>query len=140
MIQRLQTLWLLFAAALAFTTLKISFFSGNIMVENTKQFQRFTGMNHMLLMILTVVVGIGSLIAVFLYSNRKLQGKITAALMVLSIINLVFYYLQTNNFIPAEWSFDITALVAFAIPFFLFLAMRGIFKDEKLIKSIDRLR
>lgn len=140
MIQRLQTLWLLFAAALAFTTLQISFFSGNIMVENTKQFQRFTGMNHMLLMILTVVVGVGSLIAVFLYGNRKLQGKITAALMVLSIINLVFYYLQTNNFIQAEWSFDITAIVAFAIPFFLFLAMRGIFKDEKLIKSIDRLR
>lgn len=140
MIQRLQTLWLLFASALAFTTLKISFFSGNIMVENAKQFQRFTAMSHMFLMILTVVVGIGSLVTVFLYKNRKLQVKITSALMVLSIINLILYYLQTKNFIPNEWSFDITALLALAIPFFLFLAVRGMYKDDKLIKSLDRLR
>jgi hypothetical protein len=140
MIQRLQSLWLLIASALAFATLRISFFSGNILVENVKQFQRFTAMSNIFLMILTVVVAIGSLITLFLYKNRKLQIKITTALLVLSILDLVLYYLQTKNFVPTDWSFDLTAVLALAIPFFLILAIRGISKDEKLIRSVDRLR
>lgn len=140
MIQRIQTLWLVIASALAFITLKTSFFSGNILVDNVKQFQHFTAMGHMLLMILTVVVGLGSLIAVFLYKNRKLQMRVVSAAMVLSILNLVIYYFQTKNFIPTDWSFDLTALLALAIPFFLFLATRGIYRDQKIMRSLDRLR
>lgn len=140
MIQRIQTLWLVIASALAFITLKTSFFSGNILVDNVKQFQHFTAMGHMLLMILTVVVGLGSLIAVFLYKNRKLQMRVVSAAMVLSILNLVIYYFQTKNFIATDWSFDLTALLALAIPFFLFLATRGIYRDQKIMRSLDRLR
>ncbi len=140
MIQRIQTLWLLFASALAFATLKISFFSGNIIVENVKQFQHFTAMGNIFLMILTVVVALGSLIAIFLFKNRKLQMRIASGMMVLSIVNLVLYYLQTKNFIPSDWSFDLTSLLAIAIPFFLFFATRGIYKDAKLLRSVDRLR
>lgn len=140
MIQRLQSLWLLIASALAFATLKISFFSGNILVENVPQFQRFTAMTNMFLMILTVVVGIGALVAIFLYKDRKLQTKITAAVLMLSVLNLILYYLQTKNFIPTDWAFDLTAIVALAIPFFLIMAIRAISKDEKMIKSLDRLR
>ena len=140
MIQRLQTLWLLFASALAFATLKISFFSGNIMVENVKQFEHFSAMGNIFLMILTVIVAIGSLVAVFLFKNRKLQIRVCSAMMILSILNIVIYYLQTKNFIVTDWSFDLTSLFAIAIPFFLFLAIRGIYKDDKLIKSVDRLR
>ena len=140
MIQRLQTLWLLFASALAFATLKISFFSGNIMVENVKQFEHFSAMGNIFLMILTVIVAIGSLVAVFLFKNRKLQIRISSGMMILSILNIAIYYLQTKNFIVTDWSFDLTSLFAIAIPFFLFLAIRGIYKDDKLIKSVDRLR
>ena len=140
MIQRLQTLWLLIASALAFATLKMSFFSGNIMVENLKQFQHFTAMSSILLMILTVAVGIASLILVFLYNDRKLQFKISIAVFVVSLLNLFLYYLQTKKFIPTDWSFDLTSIFAIAIPFFLLFAIRGIYKDEKLIKSVDRLR
>ena len=140
MIQRIQTLWLLIASALAFVSLKIPFFSGNIMVNNLKMFQHFTGMSAMLLMILTVVVALGSLISIFLFKDRKLQMRVVSFTMVLSILNLVLYYLQTRNFIPSDWSFDLTALIAIAIPFFLFLATRGIYRDNKLMKSLDRLR
>jgi hypothetical protein len=60
--------------------------------------------------------------------------------MLVSIINLILYYTQTNNFVPTDWAFDLTALLALAIPFFLFLAVRGIYRDNKLMKSLDRLR
>lgn len=140
MIQRLQSLWLLIASALAFATLQISFFSGNILVENVKQFQRFTAMSNILLMILTVAVASASLITVFLYKDRKMQLKIAIIVFVLSILDLIFYYLQTKKFIPTDWSFDLTSLFALAIPVFILMAIRGIYKDEKLIKSVDRLR
>ena len=140
MIQRLQSLWLLVASALAFATLQISFFSGNILVENVKQFQRFTAMSNILLMILTVAVASASLITIFLYKDRKMQLKIAIIVFVLSILDLIFYYLQTKKFIPTDWSFDLTSLFALAIPVFILMAIRGIYKDEKLIKSVDRLR
>lgn len=140
MLQRLQTLWLLIASLLAFATLRLSFFSGNIIVDNVKQFQRFTAMSSMLLMILTVAVAISSLITVFLFKDRKLQLRIALAVLALSLLNLLLYYLQTKNYIPAEWTLDLTSLIASAIPLFLLVAIRGIYKDEKLVKSVDRLR
>lgn len=140
MLQRLQTLWLLIASLLAFAILKLSFFSGNIIVDNVKQFQRFTAMSSMLLMILTVAVAISSLIIIFLFKDRKLQLKIALAVLFMSLLNLLLYYLQTKNYIPAEWTLDLTSVFASAIPFFLLFAIRGIYKDEKLVKSVDRLR
>ena len=140
MIQRIQTLWLLFASALAFASLKIPFFSGNIMVDNLKQFQRFTGMSNMFLMILTVAVGIGSLISVFLYKDRKTQLRIITGVLVVSVLTIILYFLQTKIFVPTDWSLQLTSIVVLAIPVFLIMALRGINKDEKLMKSLDRLR
>ncbi len=140
MLQRLQTVWLLLVAVLAFVSLKLSFFSGNILVDNVKQFQNFTAMSNMLIMILTVGVGIASLITIFLFKDRKLQIKISFAVLAVAVLNIVLYYLQTKNFVPEEWTFDISSLITIAIPFLLFLAIRGIYRDEKLVKSVDRLR
>ncbi|MDP1762586.1 MAG: DUF4293 family protein [Sediminibacterium sp.] len=140
MLQRLQTIWLLIASLLAFATLKLSFFSGNLVVDNVKQFQRFTAMNSMLLMILTVAVSISSLITIFLFKDRKLQLKIALAVFFISLLNLLLYYLQTKNYIPTEWTIDLTSVFASAIPFFLLFAISGIYKDQKLVKSLDRLR
>ena len=140
MLQRLQTIWLLIASLLAFATLKLSFFSGNLVVDNVKQFQRFTAMNSMLLMILTVAVAISSLITIFLFKDRKLQLKIALAVFCMSLLNLLLYYLQTKKYIPTEWTIDLTSVFASAIPFFLLFAISGIYKDQKLVKSLDRLR
>lgn len=140
MLQRIQSIWLLLVSGLAFASLKLSFFSGNILVDNVKQFQSFTAMNHLLIMILTVGVGIASLISVFLFGNRQLQIKICFGVLAVALLNTLLYYLQTRNFVPNEWSFDLTSLITIAIPFLLFLAIRGIYKDEQLVKSVDRLR
>jgi hypothetical protein len=62
------------------------------------------------------------------------------AVFVLSLLNLLLYFLATRDFIPTDWSFNLTGIAALAIPVFLILAVRGIYKDEKLVKSADRLR
>ena len=140
MLQRIQTIWLLAASAAAFITLKLSFFSGNKYVDNIKTFEELNGMSHVILMILTVALAVASLIIIFLYKDRKLQLKLTIAAFALSLLNLFVYYLQIKKFIPAEGKISITAIVAIIIPALLLLAARAIWKDEQLIKSVDRLR
>jgi hypothetical protein len=140
MIQRLQSLWLLFASVLAFLTLKIPFFSGNILANNAKVYQEFNAMSYMLLMILTVIVAAGSLVAIFLYKNRNLQWKVALVLFIFSILNLIMFFIATGAFVANEWSYNLTSVAAIAIPVFLLMAARAIYKDEKLVKSVDRLR
>ena len=140
MLQRIQTIWLLAASAAAFITLKLSFFSGNKYVDNIKTFDELNGMSHVILMILTVALAVASLIIIFLYKDRKLQLKLTIAAFALSLLNLFVYYLQIKKFIPAEGKISITAIVAIIIPALILLAARAIWKDEQLIKSVDRLR
>ena len=141
MIQRLQSIWLLLAAAAAFCSLKFSFYSGNMIAENQqKSFASLTAQSNLLLLILTAGVGITSLIAIFLYKNRKMQLRLVLVALLVSIINLVLFFLETKRFVPNEGAFDLTAVFAIFIPVLLFFAIRGIRRDEKLVKSLDRLR
>lgn len=141
MIQRLQSVWLLLAAAAAFCSLRFSFYSGNIIAENQqKSFASLTAQSNLLLLILTAGVGITSLIAIFLYKNRTMQVRLTLVALLVSIINLVLFFSETKKFVPNEGKFDLTAIFAIFIPVLLFFAIRGIRRDEKLVKSLDRLR
>ncbi|NML20783.1 DUF4293 domain-containing protein [Pseudoflavitalea sp. G-6-1-2] len=142
MIQRIQTLWLLLAAVAAFLTLKLFFYTGNIIQEGMamKQFTALTAQSSIPLLISTVATGLTALIAIFLFKDRKLQQKLVLASLVLSILDLLLFYLQTKKFVPGEGNYGISALVALIIPILLILAMRGIYRDQKLVKSLDRLR
>jgi hypothetical protein len=136
----MQSVWLLSAAVLAFISLKTSVFSGNILIDNVKQHQHFTAMSSLPLMILTVGVAIASIITIFLFKDRKLQLKIGITTLVISLLNIFLYYWKTSSFVPTEWTFDLTIAIVIAIPVVLILALRGIYKDEQLVKSVDRLR
>ncbi|MCS3796227.1 DUF4293 domain-containing protein [Niastella sp. OAS944] len=141
MIQRLQSIWLLLAAAAAFCSLQFSFYSGNIIAANqAKSFAALNAQSNLLLLILSAGVGIASLISVFLYKNRKTQLRIVLVTLLVSIINLVLFFTQTKKFVPGEGNYNLTAIFAIIVPVFLILAMRGIRRDEKLVKSLDRLR
>jgi hypothetical protein len=141
MIQRLQTIWLLLAAAAAFLTLKFSFYSGNIIADGgAKTFQYLTARSNIVLTILSAGVGLAALISVFLYKNRKRQLRIVLLCILVSIVNIVLFFLESRKFVAGEGNYDLTAALAFVVPVFLILAMRGIRKDEKLVKSLDRLR
>jgi uncharacterized membrane protein len=140
MVQRIQTIWFFLATVAAFLTLKLSFFSGNIIepTQSVKTFKSLTATGNLLILILTIALGIASFIAIFLYKNRKLQLRISMAALLAGLLNIVLYYYQTRKF--AEGNYDLTALLSIFIPIFLILAMRGIYKDQKLVKSLDRLR
>jgi uncharacterized membrane-anchored protein len=141
MIQRLQSVWLLLAAAAAFCSLRFSFYSGNMVAANqAKSWVNLTAQSNLLLLILTAGVGIAALITIFLYKNRKQQSGLTWITFLVSVINLVLYFVQVQKFVPGEGNYNLTALFAIIVPVFLLLAIRGIRKDSKLVKSLDRLR
>jgi hypothetical protein len=139
MLQRMQSIWLLLAAIFAFLTIKLSFYSGNIVTSGQgPSFQYLTAGFNIWILILTVALVCIAAIDIFLYKNRKLQGRLAILGMLLSLLNIFLYYKQTQKF--AQGNYDLTAVLAILIPVFFFLSWRGIFRDQKLVKSLDRLR
>ena len=135
----MQSVWLLLAALSAFLTIKFSFYSGNIETAGQpSSFQYLTAGFNILILILTIALVCIAAIDIFLYKNRKLQARLAILGILLSLLNIFLYFKQIPKF--AIGNYDLTAILSFLIPVFFFLATRGIFKDQKLVKSLDRLR
>lgn len=139
MIQRLQTIWLLIAAVCAILTYDLAFYSGVKLSEtNIKNFVELNALADVIIMILTGIIALISLITIFLFKNRKLQLSLTIVAIIAAIANLVVYFAETTEF--TDGNLLLTSVFTFVIPFFLIMAARGIYKDERLVKSMDRLR
>lgn len=141
MIQRSQTIWLLFATVCAFISLRTSFYSGiftNPDDLTIQSFQQFTGTTNMPILILTVICGTLSFINIFLFKNRSLQLKLVLTDLLLASLLIVLYFGQIKRYNNGD--FSLTSVIVFLIPIFLILAARGIYSDQKLVKSADRLR
>ncbi|HET6723580.1 MAG TPA: DUF4293 domain-containing protein [Chitinophagaceae bacterium] len=139
MIQRIQTIWLFLSALCAAFTYKFPFYTGNkIPISVTGEQQKLVASSNFLLLILTALLIIGTFIIIFLYKNRKQQLWLTILALVISIVNIIIYFTELKKFVSGTIS--LTAILAFIIPIFLLLAANGIWKDEKLVKSLDRLR
>ncbi|TAH11177.1 MAG: DUF4293 family protein [Sphingobacteriia bacterium] len=140
MIQRIQTIWLLVAAVLAGLSFKLSFFSGNKLnaTTNVKEWIEFTANQNIFTMILAVAIAVASLIAIFMFKDRKRQMLVTLCTGVVSIIQIFLYFNAKSTF--TEANLDLGSLISFAIPACLMLASRAIYNDDKLVKIADRLR
>lgn len=138
MIQRQQTLWLIVAAVASFLTFQFPFYTGNIIENNVSRFESLDGGSNLFLLLLTgISVFIGA-VAIFMFKDRKTQLKLAIGGIVVSVIILVLYFLQVKKF--ASGNFALTSLLSLAILLGYIMAARGIWKDEKLIKSLDKLR
>lgn len=138
MLQRVQSLWLLLAGVFAFLTIKFSIYNGTKLTNGISEYTPLSAGSNLILLILTVALGLLPLISIFLYKNRGMQIKLTLAALGVYIICSIFYFTAIKNFTqgaPSFWS-----VFYFLIPLCLLLAIRGIYKDQKLVKSIDRLR
>lgn len=139
MIQRLQSIWLLIAAVCAFLTFQLSFYSGNkYSTNNIPHFTELNASTDYLIMLITGVMSVLCLFTIFIYKKRKQQLGFTILALILSVLNLVVYFLHIKEF--ANGNLLLTSIFAFIIPIFLILALRGIWHDEKLVKSMNRLR
>lgn len=148
MLQRLQSIWLLLAAAFAAITFRFPFYSGERNPEEpvsglagSVPASVYTDLNAtttIWLTILTVLAGAIAFVTIFLFDNRKMQLKLCYLGIFLTVILLVIYFLEIANYL--QGNVTLWAVFYFAILASYILAARGIYKDEALIKSMDRLR
>ena len=136
MIQRIQTVWLLFASACAFLTLKFPFYY--IGPHPDLASDQFNGTTNMLLLILTSMLGALCLFTIFVFKQRGLQLWLTILAILMSGLTIFLYFNYKQGY--QGGGLALTSVFAFLVPVFLFLAAKGIYKDKKLIKSLDRLR
>lgn len=153
MIQRIQSIWLLLSTAL----LVALFFSpyGHLVLTDLSSFplealKTVILPQDSMLNTCSKFIGIFSihafaftLIAVFLFKNRKRQKRMVFAsiffkILVLVFLGIAFYQdgLPTVQKIHFHWA----ALFPIIAMLFDLLAVVGINKDEALIRSLDRIR
>ncbi|MBS1761087.1 MAG: DUF4293 family protein [Bacteroidetes bacterium] len=140
MLQRKQTLWLLLALTCSCLTFFFPFYSGDKYVrEHIVPNGVFLGDTTFFVFVTTLFTLLLSAFAIGLFKKRKMQFWITLLSLVLSVLTIVFYFrgIKTNF---QGGHILLTSIFSFAIPVFLFFALRGIRHDEKLVKSLDKLR
>ncbi|MBC7829461.1 MAG: DUF4293 domain-containing protein [Chitinophagaceae bacterium] len=141
MIQRIQSIWLLIVALAAFATYTLTLYIGKLSDGTARPFLLA---DNFLLVIIIIALGSLAIVCIFLYKNRKLQFRLSILGVIFSIGFLFMEYLKvedfkkTNNILTG--SYQIGALLPVVMIIFFILAARGIYKDEKLVKSLDRLR
>lgn len=164
MIQRKQTLYLLFILFIctyllvgnpvmyevsgidtwskgAVGTIEVSILKIDRIAQETSQF--FTWNSYLIYSL--SAVSLLAFLSIFLYKNRKLQLLLCGfnyLFMAISGILMYFYFMDGKAWIAAAESDSMHYgfLIAIILPVWNFLAMRGIIHDERLIRSMDRLR
>ena len=136
MIQRIQSIWMLLASVCAFLSIKLPFYVGTN-AKGVGSYQ-LNGAENLFLLFLSIAVGIVALVAIFLYKDRRLQMRICVADIFLEAALIILYYRESAKF--TEGTFALTALLQAAIFFLLFLAIRGIRNDNRILRESDRLR
>ena len=160
MIQRVQTLYLFLVVILS----AVMFFTpvGGFYNKTTLEVYDLTFMGVFLqddmqsvennpsvmpvwgLSILTAVIPVIALISIFLYRKRVLQARFNVfnILLMVGYYALLFFYIwigkqklhAEESFLCIPSSFPLISIILSA------LAIRGILKDEALVRSLDRLR
>lgn len=138
MIQRQQSLWLLLSAAAAFLSFQFPFYTGDYLENNINQFKELEAGSNLFLLILSGLALLLAAVTIFLFKDRKTQLKLSVGGLIVSIIILVLYFVEVGKFVKGN--FALTSVFAFAIFIGFVMAIRGIVKDERLVKSLDKLR
>lgn len=154
MIQRIQTVYLLIATAVMAVALfaPLAVFAAG----GTELTLRAFGLEDAAATAAhpTIYLGILAVLAcalpfatIFLYRNRMLQIRLCVVEMVLAagceVMMAVYYFLSCRVFSTFEFhtqSMRPAIVLPLAALIFAYLAARAIFRDELLVKSLDRIR
>lgn len=139
MIQRQQTLWLLLSTIAATLSFLFPFVSGKeVLKTNLLADKVVDAGSDFFLLIITGCSLILSTVIIFLYKNRRQQIWLCLTGILLSLIIIFLYILQMNNLVKPILALSCVFPVFMLLGYYM--AFRNIRKDEKLVKSLDKLR
>lgn len=149
MIQRIQTLWLFVAAAIS-ALLMLDTYPGYVFKADVPQgfgsvVTHLRVMAHFPSLLLAVAMIILPFAAIFFFKNRKRQRSFVWLSILVCVGFTMVSLMRIENFkntspMPRNGSYELGMVVPALAILFLLFAIRGIRKDDKLIKSMDRLR
>jgi hypothetical protein len=158
MIQRIQSLYLLGVALLQLLMFYFPIWEGAV-TEGGNNTQSVVVMVHKTivadggaqtanttLMILNSVLALGAFACIFLYKRRMLQLKLSRLLVLIccGLIGLMFYTVEQAKPLLAgvtyTSNYEVGTYLPLASLMLLFLAGQSILKDERLVRSAERLR
>lgn len=153
MIQRIQTIFLFLALVVMglMFTFPIINFSGtpnitySVMEMSAEDGTPFPMEGKYILMALIIIVILLLAASIALFKNRKMQMNMVriAIFFSLGIIAALFYYIGVNQRLVGD-GYEMAYGLGYVMPIVAvglsFLGLHFINKDEKLVKSVDRLR
>lgn len=146
MIQRIQSIFLLLAGGASLSLFGLPFASTTEAAPDSQLFadRVYNLMDTPALIALFAIAGLLAIVSVFLFNNRSLQMRLTIFAFIANLLGVVvaiIFYMQNSQDL-GEQAIDDGAGIYMPIASFvlLLLAYRFINKDEKLVRSMDRLR
>ncbi len=145
MIQRKQTLWLLLAALFSAGVFYFPLYRGYVNVNGTDTLTYLETGKKLFLVLMAVVMVALPILAIAMFKNRKRQIRLATMAGVANIAFIAAAMMQVTPFLEetkgiANDSYWIGMVLPFISIIFLILSFMGIRRDEKLVRSTDRLR
>lgn len=159
MIQRIQTVWLLLASITILALFLFpyaQFFDSNgiamalkvtgVLNSTGGENQLSTSFIFIIQALATVLLGLLPLVVIINYKNRKKQISLILITLLLTLLFSFWLFITAGNALESVnkvLTLDNLGIGTLLIPLYIIfqlLAIKGINKDTKLIKSADRLR
>ncbi len=145
MIQRKQSLWLLLAALVNCCILFLDLYRWHESNNGTDVLHQLKVTDHFPSLLLVLVMTALPAVTVFMYRQRKRQINmsllsilVTAGFIALMLVRVSALGSMTPP--PLSGSYWVGSVLPVISLVFIVLAIVGIRKDDKLVKSMDRLR
>lgn len=138
MIQRIQTIWLALAAIFEGLTFQFPFYTGDWKEDNVNTAVDLNARTTTAFTVITAIAVLVAVVAIFLFRNRRQQQFLCGVGIGITVMALGLYTFELRDFLTG--SFAVWAIIYGAAILFFVLASRGVRADEKLVKSMDRLR
>lgn len=152
MIQRIQSIYLF----VAFLVLCVMFFNplAGLVRDSTTWEYYFYGLekmpenaenifNSFPVMVLVILTTLICLVDIFLFKKRVLQMRLCIynIILLLALEGVMYFYItNTAEKLQTEVSYQIPVILPLISIILIFLAFKGIKKDENLVRSYDRIR
>ncbi len=145
MIQRKQSIWLLIAALCGAGLFYFSLYQYHVTENGIDVVKSLRVNDHYPSLIVAVVTTLLPLVSIFMYTNRKRQVAMSFAnvMALCSFISMVLARVTGLDKLvppPTGVSYGVGAVLPVVALIFTILAIFGIRRDDKLVKSMDRLR
>ncbi len=138
MLQRQQTLWLLLSVLCAILSYRFPFVTGKEMIKGLPTDAVLNAGSNFFLLVLTGAAVVVAGITLYMFRDRKIQLKLCLAGVALSILIIIIYIVQMGKL--QKPTLALSCILAIAIAAGFVMAFRGIRHDEKLVKTLDKLR